>query len=67
MFEQVMVDVVRYLAAYTATEDVNHIAAARQLLAGYAYDNGGTSQEFQALWGVTIGLQRYISRVGVDA
>jgi len=65
-FEQVMVDVIRYLAAFTATEDVRHISAARKALANYAYDNGGASREFQALWDVTMAVQRYISQIGVE-
>lgn len=65
-FERVMVDVIRYLAAFTATEDVCHISAARKLLANYAYENGGASREFQALWDVTIAVQRQIFQIGVD-
>jgi hypothetical protein len=64
-FQQLMIDVVRYLAAFTATESAADISAARQLLAGYAYKHGGASREFQALWDVTICLQRHIYRIGV--
>jgi hypothetical protein len=62
--EKVMVDVIRYLAAFTATEDRAHIGAARTILTNYAYIYGGASREFQALWDVTITLQRHINPVG---
>ena len=67
-FEQVMVDVIRYLAAFTATEDVRHISAARKALANYANDMTTMvpPREFQALWDVTITVQRHISQIGVE-
>jgi hypothetical protein len=66
-FQQVMIDVVRYLAAFTATEAPAHIGAARKLLANYAHKHGGASREFQALWDVTITMQRHIYKIGVGA
>jgi len=65
--QQVMVDAIRYLAAYTATEDSCDIAKARQIINEYAQEYGVGSKELLALWDVTISLQRYISRVGAEA
>ena len=65
-FKEAMIDVIRYLAAYTATEDSAEIAAARKTVHRYASENG-TVDEVLALWDVTIMVQRYISDVGVDA
>jgi len=62
--EKIMVDVIRYLAAFTATADRAHIGAARTILTNYANTYGGASREFQALWDVTITLQRHINSNG---
>ena len=58
-FKQLMIDVVRYLAAFTATEDMRDIGAARTAIHRYAQEHG-SEPELVALWDVTISVQRHI-------
>ena len=62
-FERVIVDVIRYLAAFTATEDVQHISAARQSILACRREFGLTP-ELMDLWSVTLAVQRQILQVG---
>ena len=64
-FQKLLTDVIKHLAAFSATEDVQHISAARQAMAKHA-PTYGTWREYQALWDVTICLQRQI-QIGADA
>lgn len=64
-FENLMVDVIRYLAAFTASNDVQHIAAARQAIIEYRREYGPTP-DLMALWRVTLSVQRHISQIGVN-
>ena len=64
-FQKLMTDVIKHLAAFSATEDVRHISAARQAMVKHA-PTYGTWREYQALWDVTICLQRQI-QIGADA
>ena len=66
MFEPVMVDVIKNLAAFAATEDRAHLAQARKALARYEEQYGNGSRDFEALWRVTISLQRHICDIGVE-
>jgi len=64
-FQKLMTDVIKHLAAFSATEDVRHISAARQAMVKHAATYG-TWREYQALWDVTICLQRQIL-IGANA
>jgi hypothetical protein len=64
-FQKLLTDVIKHLAAFSATEDVQHISAARQAMVKHA-PTYGTWREYQALWDVTICLQRQI-QIGADA